>query len=499
MSDWETVIGLEVHIQLATNSKMFSGSATAFGAEANTQACPLDLALPGTLPVANGEAINMAIKFGLAIDAKIGMFSQFVRKNYFYPDLPKGYQISQLEYPIVGEGSISIDLDALDTKEGKEEEGDKENTDKGGTSKVIGITRAHLEEDAGKSLHEDFHGMSGIDYNRAGTPLMEIVSEPDLRSAQEAVAYLKAINMLVRYLGISDGDMSQGSMRCDVNISIRKASSSEFGQRAEIKNVNSYRFVEKAINYEVARQIDIVEEGKEVVQETRLYDAEKNETRSMRSKEEAHDYRYFPDPDLLPVTVTQQQVDEIRNNLVELPHVKRERFKAEYSISDYEAKLLVTQKQLADYYEEVQQQCRDSKLASSWVISELLGALNKEGLDITASPVTSTTLGQVLIRIKDGTISGKIAKDIFQELWQKNGGAVDAIIEKRGLRQISDEGKISEIVAKVVQANLEQANDYRNGKDKLLGYFVGQVMKETQGKADPGLVNKLLLAELNKA
>ena len=486
MSDWETVIGLEVHVQLATKSKMFSGSATDFGAEPNTQACALDLALPGTLPVANGEAISMAIKFGLAINAEIGKFSQFVRKNYFYPDLPKGYQISQLEYPIVGKGGIRIEI------------GEKSAQDEG-REKIIGITRAHLEEDAGKSLHEDFHGMSGIDYNRAGTPLMEIVSEPDLRSGAEALAYLKAINQLVRYLGISDGDMSQGSMRCDANVSVRRMGSKEFGQRAEIKNVNSYRFVEKAINYEVNRQIDLLVAGEEVAQETRLYDAEKDETRSMRSKEEAHDYRYFPDPDLLPVEVTQQEIDEIKQKMVELPTAKRERFKRDYAMSDYDAKLLAGDKDLADYYEEVHRHCGDTKLASSWVISELLGALNKDNLEIGQSHVAAPILGELLGKIKDGTISGKIAKEIFAKLWQSDGRQdIDAIIEARGLKQISDEGELAAIVARIVTDNPSQVNDFRQGKDKLLGYFVGQVMKETRGRAAPDLVNKLLLAELKK-
>ncbi len=489
MNKWETVIGLEVHVQLATNSKIFSGAATTFGAEPNTQACGVDLALPGTLPVANNDAMIMAIKFGLAVGAEIGLYSQFVRKSYFYPDLPKGYQISQLEHPIVGKGEITIDLSE-------------------DLSKTIGITRAHLEEDAGKSLHEDFHGMSGMDYNRAGTPLMEIVSEPELRSAPEAVAYLKAINVLVKYLGISDGNLSQGSMRCDVNVSIRQEGAKEFGERAEIKNVNSYRFVEKAINYEVARQIDLLESGNKIVQETRLYDAEKDETRSMRSKEDAHDYRYFPDPDLLPVRISQEQVDKIRSEMVELPDDKRERFIKEYEISDYNARLLVTEKELADYFEQVHKKCQASGLACSWVISELLGALNKSGKEITESPVTSGTLGELLLRIKDGTISGKIAKDIFQEAWKageegaESGNAqdisIEEIINKKGLKQISDEGEIKSIVQKVVEANPTQTEDFRQGNDRLLGYFVGQIMKETQGKADPKLANKLLLEELNK-
>ena len=482
MSSWETVIGLEVHIQLATASKMFSGASTAFGAEVNTNACGLDVALPGTLPVPNEQALAMAVKFGLAVDAEIGEFNQFVRKNYFYPDLPKGYQISQLEFPIVGKGKINIEI------EGNGSGGN------GGApqEKTIGITRAHLEEDAGKSLHEDFHNQSGIDLNRAGTPLLEIVSEPDLRSAGEAVAYLKAINTLVRYLEISDGDMSQGSMRCDANVSVRRKGEKEFGQRAEVKNVNSYRFVGKAIEYEINRQIDLLESGEKVVQETRLYDAEKDETRSMRSKEDAHDYRYFPDPDLLPVRLGKEWLAEIKSKMVELPEARRERFKQDYKLSDYDARLLTAQKLLADYFEEVQKIAKDSKLASSWVINDFLGALNKEGLEISDSPIAANTLGSLLTRIKEGTISGKIAKDIFQELWSGGETDVDAIIESKGLKQISDEGEIKTIVAQVVKDNPQQTEQYRSGKDRLFGYFVGQVMKQTQGRAEPALVNRLL-------
>lgn len=481
MSDWETVIGLEVHVQLATKSKMFSSASTSFGGSPNTQACAVDLALPGTLPVANGEAIKMAIKFGLAINATINPINQFVRKNYFYPDLPKGYQISQLEFPTVEKGEIIINV-------GKKEK----------QRKIIGVTRAHLEEDAGKSLHEDFHGMSGIDYNRAGTPLMEIVSEPDLRSAEEAVAYLKAVNILVRYLGISDGDMSQGSMRCDVNISVRKKEDDEFGKRAEIKNVNSYRFVEKAINYEVQRQIELLEEGKEVTQETRLYAPEQNETRSMRSKEEAHDYRYFPDPDLLPVEISKELIEQTRADMVELPQQKKARFINEYSLTEYEAELLATQKELADYYEAVYSKCQNGRLVSSWVISELLGALNKQNLSINESPLSADKLAALLCRINDNTISGKIAKDIFQELWQDKSIDVDALIEGKGLNKISNESELAKIVENVVAKNPQQIEQYRSGKDKLMGYFVGQVMKETQGRADPKIINRLLLKELSK-
>ena len=477
MVDWETVIGLEVHIQLATKSKMFSGAATAYGAAPNTQACAVDLALPGTLPVTNGEAISMAIKFGLAINANINHINQFVRKNYFYPDLSKGYQISQLEFPTVETGELKITTSAGD--------------------KIIGVTRAHLEEDAGKSLHEDFHGMSGIDYNRAGTPLMEIVSEPDLRSAEEVVAYLKAVNILVRYLGISDGDMSQGSMRCDVNVSMRHKGAAEFGTRAEVKNVNSYRFVEKAIHYEVARQIALLEDGKEVVQETRLYDSEKDETRSMRSKEEAHDYRYFPDPDLLPVDISPELVEQIRSDMVELPQAKQERFVKEYGLTDYDAELLATQKELADYYEVVQSQCKNSKLASGWVTSELLGALNKQNLNIVESPLKAEKLGALLSRIEDGTISSKIAKDIFQQLWEDSSIEVDELISKKGLTQITDEGELEKIITEIVANNPQQAEQYRGGRDKLMGYFVGQAMKQTQGRGDPSIINRLLLKALS--
>ncbi len=480
--NWETVIGLEVHVQLATQSKIFSGAATRFGAEPNTQACAIDLALPGTLPVLNGEALVMAIRFGLAIGADIGHTSVFDRKNYFYPDLPKGYQISQLHHPIVGRGHLDITL------------GD-------GRQKRIGITRAHLEEDAGKSLHEDFHGMTGIDLNRAGTPLLEIVSEPDIRSAEEAVAYLKALHSLIRYLGISDGNMAEGSMRCDVNLSLRPAGQAAFGTRTEIKNVNSFRFVEKAIHHETERQRDILEGGGRIVQETRLYDAERDKTRSMRSKEVANDYRYFPEPDLLPVIADEALVARIRAALPELPAAKQARFVGEHGLSAYDASVLSASRDIADYFEAVAATCGDAKLAANWVMVEVAAALNRSELDIRACPVPAAALGRLVGRIKDGTISGKIAKAVFEAMWAGEGEA-DAVIEARGLRQVSDSGAIAAIVDQVVSANPGQVAQYRaspeDKRKKLLGFFVGQIMKASQGKANPQQVNELLLARLNR-
>lgn len=478
MNDWAMVIGLEVHVQLATLSKMFSGSSTRFGAEPNTQASPLDLALPGTLPVANYEAIRMAVCFGLAVEGRINKFNQFVRKNYFYPDLPKGYQISQLDFPIVENGRIWIDG----------ERGKKE----------IAIVRAHLEEDAGKSLHIDFHGMSGIDFNRAGTPLIEIVSAPQLESPKEAISYLRAIHTLVRYLGISDGDMSQGSLRCDANISVRRHGDKQLGNRAEIKNVNSFRFIEKALEYEATRQIGLKEQGEAVIQETRLYDAEKNTTRPMRSKEEAHDYRYFPDPDLLPVLLSDEWIEEIKDSMIELPAAKRERFIAELGLSEDEAAILTGDKELADYYEETLNDCRQPKLVSNWVLSELLGALNKENLPIRQSPVQAKQLGELLNYVAEKTISGKMAKDIFQQLWQNSAATAGQIIKQRGLRQIQDTGILEGIIEEVMRANPEQLKQYQQGKEKLFGYFVGQVMKASKGQAAPQRVNELLKKQLNK-
>ena len=474
---YESVIGLEVHVQLATNTKLFSAAATAFGAAPNAQACAVDMALPGVLPVANAEAIDMAIRLGLALEADICQHSVFARKNYFYPDLPKGYQISQMDLPIIGAGHIVIELED-------------------GSSKRVGITRAHLEEDAGKSLHEEFHGMSGIDLNRSGTPLIEIVSEPELRSGAEAVAYLKKINSLVRYLRISDGDMSQGSMRCDANVSVRKKGSTEFGTRCEIKNVNSYRFVEKAIAYEIERQIALVESGEQVRQQTRLYDSEKDQTRPMRSKEEANDYRYFPDPDLLPVAVSDEQIARIRAQLPELPDARRARYQEQLGLSAYDAKLLSDSLETAEYFERVlAEQPQQAKLAANWILVEINALLNKHNIPIGACPIASEQLAKLIGRISDSTISGKIAKDIFAGLWEQ-GGDVDALIEAGGLRQVSDSGELNKIIDAVIAANPQQLAQYREGKDRLFGFFVGQVMKQSQGKANPKQVNELLRAKL---
>jgi len=474
--EWETVIGLEIHTQLRTKSKIFSGASTAYGAEPNTQACAVDIALPGVLPVMNRDAARMAVKFGLAIGAEINQTSVFDRKNYFYPDLPKGYQISQLELPIVGKGSITIDVN--------------------GEKKVIGITRAHLEEDAGKSLHEDFHGMTGIDLNRAGTPLIEIVSEPDMRSAAEAVTYLKSIHSLVRYLDICDGNMQEGSFRCDANVSVRPKGQEEFGTRAELKNINSFRFVEKAIDIEVERQIDILESGGRVLQETRLYDSEKNQTRSMRSKEEANDYRYFPDPDLPQMVLEDSFIEEIRAELPELPGARCERFINEYGLSDYDAQTLTGNRALADYYEQaVVILPTQPKLIANWVNGELAAGLNKENISITESPVTAIMLGGLVARIDDDTISGKIAKEVFEAIWNGEDNA-DEIIEKRGLKQISDDSAIEPIIDQILANNASQVEQFKAGNTKLLGFFVGQVMKETQGKANPKQVNELLRKRL---
>ncbi|MDP1708559.1 MAG: Asp-tRNA(Asn)/Glu-tRNA(Gln) amidotransferase subunit GatB [Gammaproteobacteria bacterium] len=475
--EWETVIGLEIHAQLATQTKIFSGAATAYGMPPNTQACAVDLGLPGVLPVLNAEVVRMAVKFGLAVGASIAPRSVFARKNYFYPDLPKGYQISQYELPVVAKGTLEIELED-------------------GSTKTIGITRAHLEEDAGKSLHEDFHGKTGIDLNRAGTPLLEIVSEPDMRSAKEAVAYMKKIHSLVRYLEICDGNMQEGSFRCDANVSVRPKGQEKFGTRAELKNINSFRFVEKAINFEVERQIELLEGGGAVVQETRLYDADKDETRSMRSKEEANDYRYFPDPDLLPLEIEHAFIAEVRNTLPELPDQKKQRFINDYGLTPYESGVLTASRELAEFYEGVVKTTQgEAKLAANWVTGELLGALNKAGLDILASPVTARALGGMLLRIKDNTISGKIAKQVFDAMWHGEGDA-DAIIEARGLRQVTDSGTIEKVVDEVIANSPQQLEQYRAGKEALFGYFVGQVMKASQGKANPAQVNALLKEKL---
>ncbi|MDY6980770.1 MAG: Asp-tRNA(Asn)/Glu-tRNA(Gln) amidotransferase subunit GatB, partial [Pseudomonadota bacterium] len=472
------VIGLEIHTQLATQSKIFSGAPTAYGAPPNSQACAVDLGLPGVLPVLNKEVVNMAIKFGLAIEAQIAPRSIFARKNYFYPDLPKGYQISQYELPIVEHGQVTIRLED-------------------GNEKTIGVTRAHLEEDAGKSLHEDYHGMTGIDLNRAGTPLLEIVSEPDMRSAEEAVAYMKKIHALVRYLGISDGNMQEGSFRCDANVSVRPKGQDEFGTRTELKNINSFRFVERAINFEVERQIDVLEAGGEIVQETRLYDADKDETRSMRSKEEAMDYRYFPDPDLLPVEITKQHIETIRADMPELPEAKKDRFVSDYGLKLEDAVILTASRDLADYYESVVSACGETKLSANWVIGELSGYLNRDDMSITDSPISAEMLAGVIKRIKDNTISGKIAKDVFDAMWNGEGDA-DTIIEKKGLKQITDTGELEAIVDKVIADNPEQVEQYRAGKEKVLGFFVGQCMKATGGKGNPAQLNQMLKDKLSQ-
>jgi len=475
--EWETVIGLEIHAQLRTKSKIFSSASTAYGAEPNTQACAVDLGLPGVLPVVNAEAIRMAAKFGLATGSRVNKKSIFARKNYFYPDLPKGYQISQMDLPIVAEGQIDIELED-------------------GSKKTVGITRAHLEEDAGKSLHEDYHGMTGVDLNRAGTPLLEIVSEPDMRSAKEAVAYMRKIHSLVQYLEICDGNMAEGSFRCDANVSVRPKGQKEFGTRAELKNINSFRFVERAINLEVERQIDVIEDGGEVVQETRLYDADKHETRSMRSKEEANDYRYFPDPDLLPVIIDEAYLEEVRSTLPELPAEKAARFVSELGLSDYDAGVLTASRELSNYFEDVVKQSVDAKLATNWMIGDVSARLNKEDLSIEQCPVSAADLAAMLKRIEDKTISGKMAKDVFNGLW-KSEGSVDEIIDKMGGGQITDDSAIEAIIDEVISKSPNQLEQYRAGKEQLLGYFVGQVMKASQGKANPAQVNKILKDKLS--
>lgn len=495
---WESVIGLEVHVQLLTQSKLFSGASTRYGAEPNIQASIIDLGLPGVLPVLNEEAVKMAVKFGLAIAADVSKKSVFARKNYFYPDLPKGYQISQYELPIVAKGKISFPLEKVsDNSDPADSTAPSEHSDQK-TFKTIGITRAHLEEDAGKSLHEDFNGYSGIDLNRAGIPLLEIVSEPELYSAKEAVAYLKTIHSLIRYLEISDGNMQEGSFRVDANVSVRRSGEKTLGTRAEIKNVNSFRFVEKAINYEINRQIDLLENGGVIKQETRLYDPAKDETRPMRSKEEANDYRYFPDPDLLPVVLTEQFIRDIQKTLPELPQEKANRFVKDYGLSAYDANLLTSTRELADYFEALLKITggTDPKLCANWVMGELLAALNKNGLDITESPISPERLGKLIARIIDKTISGKIAKTIFDILWNTQED-VDSIIEKQGLKQVTDSSAIEALVDKIMNENQGQVAEYRSGKDKLFGFFVGQVMKASQGKANPDQVNEILKRKLS--
>ncbi len=473
---YETVIGLEIHAQLATKSKIFSAASTTYGASPNTQACAVDLGLPGVLPVINEQVVRMAAKFGLAIGAKVALRSVFARKNYFYPDLPKGYQISQYELPIVGSGEVQIEVD--------------------GEEKTIGVTRAHLEEDAGKSLHGDFQGLSGIDLNRAGTPLLEIVSEPDMRSPKEAVAYMKKLHSLVRYLEICDGNMQEGSFRCDANISMRPQGQKELGTRTELKNLNSFRFVERALDFEIERQIDVLESGAQVIQETRLFDADKNETRSMRIKEEANDYRYFPDPDLLPLIIEPEFLEEVKVELPELPDDKKHRFMQEYALSLYDASVLTDRRELADYFEEtVKASGSKANLCANWVRGDLTALLNKNNLDIIETKVTAVELAGLLRRITDKTISGKIAKKVFDAMWNGEGDA-DTIIEKRGLKQVTDIGAIENIVDEVLANNPKQLNDYHNGKEKLFGFFVGQVMKASRGKANPQQVNALLKKKL---
>ena len=470
--EWEAVIGLEVHVSLSTNTKLFSGTASIFGAEPNTQANIFDLAMPGTLPVLNKEALWMAVKFGLAIDAEIGKRSVFDRKNYFYPDLPKGYQVTQLDFPTVGKGSLTITLED-------------------GSERLIGVTRAHIEENAGKSLHEDFHGMSGIDLNRSGEPLLEIVSEPEIRNAKEAVAYLKKLHAIVRYLDISDAIMAQGSMRCDVNVSIRPKGGTELGTRTELKNINSFRFVEKAINSEIQRQQDVLEDGGSVIQETRRYDAERDTSSPMRSKEFANDYRYFPEPDLLPVEIDDTYIEAIRASLPELPDAKSARFVSEYGLSDYDAGVLTATREMAEYFETVARSSGDAKMAANWVNGDLQAALNKNNWVLAESPIQAERLARLIQRIKDDTISGKIGKTVFEAMLE-DGSDVDQIIESRGLKQVTDSGAIESLVDEVINNHPEQVQQFRDGKEAVLGFLVGQAMKLSQGKANPGQVNQLL-------
>jgi aspartyl-tRNA(Asn)/glutamyl-tRNA(Gln) amidotransferase subunit B len=476
---WEIVVGLETHTQLLTESKIFSGASTAFGAAPNTQASAVDIALPGVLPVLNAKAVEFAVRLGLAIGATIAPRSVFARKNYFYPDLPKGYQISQYELPVVQNGTLTIA-----TESGE---------------KTIRILRAHLEEDAGKSLHEDFKGMSGIDLNRAGTPLLEIVTEPDMRGAKEAVAYARALHSLVRWIGICDGNMQEGSFRCDANVSVRRPGE-PLGTRCEIKNLNSFRFMEQAIEYEARRQVELIEDGGKVVQETRLYDPDRNETRSMRSKEDAQDYRYFPDPDLLPLAIATAEVERIRATLPELPQARQARFVSGYGLTAYDAGLLTVSREAADYFETlVRESGAEPKACANWQNGELSAALNKQGLEIAESPVPAQALGGLLRRIADGTISGKIAKDVFEAMWRgeaAGAGAADAIIEAKGLRQISDSGAIEALVDATLAANAKLVEDYRAGREKAFNALVGQVMKATKGKANPGQVNEILKKRL---
>lgn len=478
---WETVIGLEIHVQLATHSKIFSGAATTFGAEPNTQACAVDLAMPGTLPVLNEQAVHYAVKFGLAVNSQINQQSVFERKNYFYPDLPKGYQTTQLEHPIVGAGEVEIQL-------------------QDGSSRTVRIHHAHLEEDAGKSLHEDFHGMSGIDLNRAGTPLIEIVTEPDMRSSAEAIAFARKMHAIVTSLGISDGAMAQGSMRFDVNVSVRPLGTEELGTRTETKNLNSFKFMEDAIRNEVRRQIEIIEDGGSIAQETRLYNGDTGESRSMRSKEEANDYRYFPCPDLLPVQIDEGTIERLRSELPELPDSRQARFVTDYGLGQYDASLLAGEKVVADYYEATVAACKDAKLSANWIMADLTAALNRNNLEFGQSPVTASQLGQLICRISDGTLSGKIAKqDVFPALWEKQGD-VDEIIADKGLQQVSDSGALEQLVDQVLADKAQQVAQYQaadaNKRKKLLGGFMGPIMKASKGQANPAMVNEILKRKL---
>ena len=476
--EWEVIIGLEIHVQLSTISKIFSGSSATFGAEPNTQASALDLALPGVLPVVNEAIYPKAIAFGLGIGANISTRSCFDRKNYFYPDLPKGYQITQMDEPIVMGGEVEITL-----------------ADR--TTKTIRVTRAHLEEDAGKSLHEDFHGMTGVDLNRAGTPLLEIVSEPDMRSAEEAVSYAKTIHQLVTYLSVSDGNMSQGSLRCDANVSLRKKGAEVYGTRTETKNVNSFRFLEAAINYEIARQTEVLESGGSITQETRLYDPDKDETRPMRSKETATDYRYFPEPDLLPVIIDEAFIAKVRDSMPELPAQKQARFHTEMGLTEEDSRVLSSELGLANYFEACVNICHDPIMAANWVKGDLLGSLNRDNIEISDSPVTAQTMAEIIVRIQDGTISGKIAKSVFNAVWEGKTDSVNNYIQSEGLVQVSDRQQLEPIVDRIIADNPKQAEQFRSGKTKLLGFFVGQVMKETAGKANPKQVNGLITSKLN--
>ena len=485
---WEVVIGLETHAQLTTESKIFSAAPIAFGAEPNTQACPVDLALPGVLPVLNKGAVERAIQFGLAIGATIAPRSVFARKNYFYPDLPKGYQISQFELPVVQGGTISFALE----KDGKIE------------MKTVQLTRAHLEEDAGKSLHEDYQGMTGIDLNRAGTPLLEIVTEPDMRSAPEAVAYAKSLHALVMWLGVCDGNMQEGSFRCDANVSVRPAGQAAYGTRCEIKNLNSFRFLEEAINYEVRRQIELIDAGGTVVQETRLYDPDKKETRSMRSKEDAMDYRYFPDPDLPPLVIAQEWIDRVKATLPELPAAMRERFVRDYHLTDYDAMVLTQSKAMAAYFEAVLASAgkEQAKPAANWLMGDVASTLNREGMDISASPVSAEQLSLLLKRIADGTISNKIAKEVFAAMWEAtstDAALADEVIESKGLKQISDSGALEKIVDEVLAANAKSVEEFRAGKEKAFNALIGQAMKASKGKANPAQLTELLKQKLEQA